>query len=218
MLCGSAKKQKKKIVISPAWTSSLNSRLIYPILYLTSPPGCLMGISNLSPPSSSCTSHFHPYNLAPVEVIPISVNGNCIFPSLPTKNLRAIHPSLNPVSSLTGNSLGSFKMCLKFLISSVVNAIVQATIISSLDDYNSPLTLLSASTPVPCVSSPHSRYSHALKTFIRSHYSSFHSAQILTLSFKVLHDLPAACPQVISWRTTTFLSSSPTTFPLTMLH
>lgn len=76
----------------------LNSRFIYPVLSLTSPSGSLISTSNLSPLSSSCTSCFHPSNPASVEVIPHTVNGNYIFPGLPTKNLRAIlFSTLHPI-------------------------------------------------------------------------------------------------------------------------
>ena len=117
----------------PAWTSSLNSRLIHPVLYLTSPPGCPLSISNLSPPSNSCTSHFHPYILGPVEVIPMSVKYQLYFSKF-TNQKPYSYPSLNTACNLTVNSLGFFKMCLKFLLSSVVNTIIQATITSSIDD------------------------------------------------------------------------------------
>lgn len=84
--------------VSLACSSCLNSRLINPILYLISPIACLIGISNLSPLSRSSTSLFHPYNLAPLEITLISVNGIWIFPNLPTKSLGAILLStLHPI-------------------------------------------------------------------------------------------------------------------------
>ena len=105
-------------LVFPAWTSSLNSRLIHPVLYLTPPPGCPMSISNLSPPSS----HFHPYILGPVEVIPISVKYQLCFSKFTNKKPYS-DPSLDTACNLTINSSGFFKMCLTFLPSSVVNTI-----------------------------------------------------------------------------------------------
>ena len=68
--------------------------------------------------------------------------------------------------------------------------------------------------PVPSVFS--TQHSHALKTFVRSQYTSFHSTWLSVL--QELLDLPRACWQVVSLCTISILSSSPTTFSLTMLH
>lgn len=119
--------------------------------------------------------HFHLYNLASLKVILISINGNCIFPVLPSKNLRVIFLSTLPQSdSKFFRLLQNVPKVRQLLASSLVSIMVQATIISSLDDLRGPLTLLPLSlTALLHIAWPCSKTFHQAMTLFCSQSSEY---------------------------------------------
>lgn len=132
-------------------------------------------------------------------------------PKILEQSLSAAYP--------TANSLGCFKMYPKFdCFSPPLLPTLWSNPQSSLDDYYSPLTILPASTTILLVCSAHSRHSQALKLFVRSQYSSIHSAQNTHNGLQGTMRSTPGVPTVHLKSTTTFLPSSPTIFLLTQQH
>lgn len=78
---------------SPSWTFTLYSKVAYPATHLTSPLGCLAGISNVDCLKSiSYSSSILSYCF--LTLLPISVHGNF---SLPTTQAKTLGPSLIPL-------------------------------------------------------------------------------------------------------------------------
>lgn len=87
---------------------------------------------------------------------------------------------------------------------------------TSLGDCHSPRTVFSASLLSP-ESILHTEDTVMLQKPLSDHYTPLSTVlRVLTPSFKELHDLPTAHPQVISKHTTSLLPLSPSTFPLTV--
>lgn len=110
-----------------------------------------------------------------------------------------------------------FKIWL-LLTFSVDNTVVEATIISSLGDYNCSLTILPASTHVP------ESFLHSADISILYKSLSVHSTplfimlKVLIMAFKVLQDIAQAHPQIISQPTTNLSAFISYHFPLIQPH